>query len=543
MNSPRSHKKKKVALLSVFDKRGIVEFAQVLRERGFRIIASGGTAKALKDAGVSVQDVAEFVGGGAILGHKVVTLSREVHAGLLADYIEEVQEMAKLNLPYIDLVCVDLYPLEREIAREGATRESVIKLTDVGGPTMLHSGAKGRRIVICDPADRQMVIDWITAGKPDEDGFITDLVAKAENTVGKYITTSGIYHGKGRYAALFGEKVATCKYGENAYQTPAALFSTGTGDPLALDKFELIAGEPMSYNNTCDLDRMLQTITHAAAGFDINNYPKMLIAIGVKHGNPCGAAAIEKKDGLSNDTLARMLDGDLLAIFGGLLVTNFAIGRQCADILLHYREEGEKRLLDGIVAPSYTKEAIQLLGQRHKCRLVANQALKSLNRESLDTAQRFRYVRGGLLSQPNYTDVLNFGDPGFQAYGSLTAQQRVDMILAWAIGCTSNSNTITLVHNGMLIGNGVGQQDRVGGAQLAVMRAKRARHKIEEAVAYSDSFFPFNDGIEVLAQAGVKVILATSGSRNDAEAREFCRMHRITLCLRPDKEGRGFFGH
>ena len=187
--------RKPIALLSVYHKDGVVEFAEELCELGWDLVASGGTAKALSDAGIAVKDVADLVGGGAILGHRVVTLSREVHAGLLADLTkpEDLKEMQDLNIPIIDLVCCDLYPLTEEIAKPDATPESVREKTDIGGPTMLRSGAKGRRIVVCDPADRSRVITWLKDGKPDEEKFLQELAAKVERTISDYCKASADY--------------------------------------------------------------------------------------------------------------------------------------------------------------------------------------------------------------------------------------------------------------------------------------------------------------------------------------------------------------
>lgn len=190
---------KRTSLLSVYNKDGIVEFAKSLSvEFGFELLASGGTAKFLKEAGLKVTDVAELVGGGPILGHRVVTLSREVHAGLLAEDNEEDRtELKRLNIPFIDLVCVDLYPLEAEIIKPGATRESVIEKTDIGGPTMLRSAAKGGRIVICDSEDRDKVLMWLRQDCYNKDEFLRRLAAKAELTVAKYCAASASYHSKG----------------------------------------------------------------------------------------------------------------------------------------------------------------------------------------------------------------------------------------------------------------------------------------------------------------------------------------------------------
>ncbi len=180
----------KIALISVYEKEGIVEFAKGLADQGWELLASGGTAKALTDAGLKVRDVADLVGGKAILGHKVVTLSREIHAGLLADYKTESQEMERLGLSYIDLVCVDLYPLEEELNNPSRTLASIRQKTDVGGPTMLHAAAKGGRLIVCDPDDRQGVVDWLSSGSPNESKKRLAMAIKAEMVAAHHIELS-----------------------------------------------------------------------------------------------------------------------------------------------------------------------------------------------------------------------------------------------------------------------------------------------------------------------------------------------------------------
>lgn len=524
------------ALLSVYNKTGIVGFAYALIQMGFKIWSSGGTAKCLREAGMEVTDVAELVGGGAILGHRVVTLSREVHAGLLArDIPEDIEEMEKLGIPRFDLVCVDLYPLDAEIAKIGSTKESVIDKTDIGGPTMLRSAAKGGRLVICDPADRMLVIERLRAGTAEDESFRDYLRAKAEFIVSGYCLSSAGYHSQGAYAGLLGQRVLACKYGENAWQMPSALYSTGSDDKLGLDKFRILEGTAPSRTTLTDLDRLLQVITHIAAAFDVNRGKVPFIAVGGKHGNPCGAAIGFDQQAV----LQRMMAGDKLAIFGGQVMTNFCLTEALAEILTG-------KMLDGIVAPDFEPKTIEMLKRKKdKCRFIQNGALIDLGRNSLDTATQVRYVRGGFIRQPNYTFVLSFGNGSVASMSNDPSPAMEDnMLLAWAIGSTSNSNTITLVSkNGMLIGNGVGQQDRVGAAQLAIARARRSGHDINGAVAYSDSFFPFPDGPETLADAGVKAIMTSSGSVKDQATIDLCRERGVVLYMVPDAEGRGFFGH
>lgn len=540
----------RTALISVYNKEGIIEFAKDLAALDFKILASGGTAKTLSSAGIEVTDVASLVGGGAILGHRVVTLSREIHAGLLArDVKEDREELEKLNITRIDLVCVDLYPLEQTIEKLRVTdyefsekgRDEVIEKTDIGGPTMIRSAAKGRRIVVCEQSDRVAVINWLKNGEPDKEKFISALVAKAEAVVAEYALISAKYHSAEGYDGFIGRQVLTCKYGENGWQTPAGLFSTGTADSLSLDKFTVVAGTTPSYNNLADIDRQLQTITHIAAAFDLNYGKVPFVAVGVKHGNPCGVAVADDP----KIAIQKMLEGDLRAIFGGLVMVNFAIDEGLAEVLLtHKMPEGQRRLLDGIAAPEIKQEAVDMLKRKgDKCRMLANFALSDLSKNTLDAHPRFRYVRGGFLRQPNYTFVMDLKSGQLEKIGAVSTAQESDMLLAWAIGSTSNSNTVTLVKEKMLIGNGVGQQDRVGGCELAVKRAKDAGHEVSGAAAYSDSFFPFVDGTEVLAKAGVKAILVTSGSVRDKDVKEFCKKNNVALCMIPDSAARGFFGH
>ncbi len=526
-------KKVETALISVYHKDGIVEFARGLVDQGVKIYASGGTAKALTDADIEVTDVAGLVGGGAILGHRVVTLSREVHAGLLArDISVDLKELAELSIPFIDLICVDLYPLTEDLKKPDHTRESVIEKTDIGGPTMIRSAAKGGRVVVCDPKDRTRVLEWLQAGGNDE-AFVRELAAKGEYTVAQYCLMSATFHGEGTYAGVLGTRVAECKYGENAPQAPAALYESANDDPLAMSRFSVLEGTPPSYNNWADIDRLLQTATHVAAVFAKNRGKVPHLAVGAKHGNACGAAIGETHA----ETLKKTIAGDPLAIFGGLILTNFPIGAEEA-------EEISGRMLDGIIAPSFTEEAIAKLRRKgDRCRFIVNPALAAFSENTLDVAPRFRYVRGGFLQQPNYTFILDLSSSDLAKYGNATPTQEDDLLLAWAVGATSNSNTISLVKDGMLIGNGVGQQDRVGAAKLALMRAERSKHDPKGAAAYSDSFFPFPDGPETLIDAGIGAILSTSGSLKDPATIELATARNTPLYLIPDRIGRGFFGH
>lgn len=550
-----------IALLSVYDKTGIEDFTKGLVKLGWQIYASGGTAQAVRNAGIAVTDISELVGGNAILGHRVVTLSREISAGLLADKTSDADlaELKTLNIPLIDLVCVDMYPLEEAAAKNGSTKQDVITQTDIGGPTMLRSAAKGHRIVLSAADQRQPVLDWLEAGKPNEAEFIDELSARAEYESARYIVASARYLNGTNVSGYLARKSTPTKYGENPQQAEAAFYADNRVgvDPLGLDQFNHVKGMERSFINMTDIDRLLQTVTHIAAGLQRNFAKVPAIAVGVKHGNACGAGVADT----AAEAVKKMLEGDTRAIFGGVIMINTAIDKDVAEALMHHAMNGDQsRLLDGVVGASVTDEALELLS-RNKLRVVVNPALSGLNEKSIDSVRRIRPVRGGALEQPNYDFILDLKADYIQQHGDSSEQQQRDLVLAWAIGCTSNSNTISLVKDGKLIGNGVGQQDRVGAGQLAltrttvdlpeleqqgdklILKVTLDQKKLDGAVAYSDSFFPFPDGPGLLAKAGIKAILTTSGSVADETVVKSLTDQGVTIYMVPDKVGRGFYLH
>ncbi len=569
------------ALISVFDKTGIEDFAEGLVDLDWQVIASGGTYKKITDAHIPAVDVGDFVGGGAILGHKVVTLSREVAGGLLAERrsAAEMEEMRKLGMPIIGLLCQDSYPLEAEIADPKATPASILAQSDIGGPTMLREAAKGGRIlfdhsldlrdvieaaqtgriVLSVPEQRELVLEWLRAGRPHEAEFVNRLANRAVYEAGRYGLIEAKYWLGSEMVGFIALKHSNTKYGENPQQEEAAFYADNRVniDPLGLDQFEHVQGMEKGYVGMTDLDRLLQTTTHIAAGFERNFGKVPAMAAGVKHGNACGAGIAETHA----EAAKKMLEGDDRAIFGGVVMINGVIDKEVAEVLMSHMMEGDnKRILDGVIGAGVTDEALEMLS-RKKLRVVVNPALGNLGETSLDTNRRMRPVRGGMLAQPNYTFVQDLSAEHMEQHGEITEQQKRDMILGWAVGSTSNSNTITLVKDGMVIGNGVGQQDRVGAGQLAILRTStklprfRRRggklfmtteldaQKLDGAVAYSDSFFPFPDGPMILAKAGVKAILTSSGSVGDKQVIDTLTKAGVAVMMVPDKIGRGFYGH
>ena len=396
-----------------------------------------------------------------------------------------------------------------------------------------------------------------------------------------------MYHSRGKFNVICGEELCRFK-GENGPQSPAILYTRKTNDPLSIDNFRLIGGADPSFNNWRDIgDRLLQVITHLAAGWNANYGHVPFIAIGSKHGNPCGAALGDNRE----EAVHNMVVGDARAIFGGSVITNFEIDGQLAQAMID-ATQSQKAIFDVVIAPGFTADALEALARKKgKCRLMVNPALAEAGAALLDTASRLVYVRGGYMIQPNYTFILNFNHPDMKVFGERNALIESDLLLAWAIGCTSNSNKITITRNFQLLGNGTGRQDRVGAAELAIKIAIDAGHAtnvdmygvateavrrimesarkggrrhnyaaiaknavdealfasiynlLKGAVAYSSSFFPFEDGPKALIDAGIKAIFSTSGSVNDAKVQRLCEENGVMLYQLPDTMARGFFGH
>lgn len=546
--APVPGKRSRKALISVYRKEeiGIGPIASRLVEMGFRIYSSGGTAKYLRNF-VEVTDVATVTRTPAILDHRVVTLHPRVHGGLLArDTPAHDEERGKHRIPWFDVVIVDLYPLDQKIASGTATDDDVRELVDIGGPTMLSSAAKGRRIVVSDMKDCHTALEWIEAGCPDKDDMLRWLEAKADFVVSVYRMFSARHFGRGAYEGLQGGRVSEHK-AENGWQGKSSLYrGINNGFPLAVTAFQKAEPEvaDLSHNNLCDIDRAVQTATHIGAALKLDFSRVPFIALGVKHGNACGAAVGDAGDGDTVTVLRKMIEGDPQAIFGGLVLVNFEISAREARVLREHRAEDAKRVLDVIMAPSFTPEARDILRRKEgKCRMMVNLALLGERIALLDTGPRFRYFAGGDFTvQPNYTFVLTLKDVQWNApewsYGD-----GHDLLLAWAIASTSNSNTITIVREGQLMANAVAQQSRVAAAELAVTMGKKAGHSLQGALACSDSFFPFADGPKVLAEAGIKSLFTTTGSRKDDEVFAFLRERGVKVATIPDDKGRMFFGH
>ncbi len=554
---------KKKALISVYHKDGIEEFAQELIDLGFEIYSSGGTAKYLSERQIPVTDVQALTGFPPILGHRVVTLHPKIHGGILAKNTpEHNQELAQYGIPRFDLVCVDLYPVQEAIKKKDATVESVMELTDIGGPTLLRTAAKNHEncIVVSHPGDRNLVIALL---KSEEDVPLKYRKMLASEVFFQCFGYDAFIR------AFFEKNINDCHvdnfylvpekelaYAENRYQNPAHLLYNGFDedhDPLAMHKFKIVSGTP-SYISIADGSAVMNMICHLAETFKSYFQRAPFIAATGKHANPCGLA-IDWDDPMA--ALLKALKGDPIAVMGGELVTNFEITDRMSDELLNPSMDiGRKEwMMDIILAPEFSEHAQKELGDRKKRRLMANPALAHPSFPLDEWA--YRPVRGGFLRQkPPYfilnpemihswaNTILPIAD-----HGSLADLE--SMLIAMAACWHGSSNSVTLAKDKMLIGRGFGQQDRIACVELCLRYAERAGHDTRGSMFASDAFFPFAkrmneqaplEGPELLIAAGCKGGIVPYDGIHRKEVKNLFTEKGLSVAFLK-KEYRGFAKH
>jgi phosphoribosylaminoimidazolecarboxamide formyltransferase/IMP cyclohydrolase len=551
------NERQKWALISVYSKAGIVDFAQALVALGWKILASGGTAKHLAAAGIEVRDVADLVGGGAILGHRVVTLSREVHAGLLArDCEEDRAELEALGVPFIDLACVDFYPLADAIAKPGADVASVVESTDIGGPTMVRSAGKGGRIVICDPEDRALVIELLSK-QGDVNAEIRQwLRAKAEAIVAAYCLDAARFHSNGQFDGQVAQACQELAYAENRNQNPATLFrniSPRPSDPLALFNCKIDSGTP-SYITMADGVNVISILRFAVQTFRRNcNGTAPYVAIVGKHSTPSGAAFSWESP---REAVIKAFLGDSTAAMGGEFVANFPIDDELGELLFSVPEDlrakvgREKWGLDVLFAPEFSSATVELLGKREKRRLLANPVL--LDPPLPPDYWMRRPVPDGFIRQRAPHFILGRHDSGIDwrpAGKSLGPENFSTLALAQVIAWLVPSNTMALAKDGMLLALMPCQQDRMTCTRFLLEKAG-SRHDTRDSVFASDGFFPYAEhqgdnsleGPELLVEAGCIGGVVPADGQHLAEVQEyFAKRDLIVGYLQP--EDRGFSRH
>lgn len=497
------------ALLSVSDKTGVVEFAGGLTKLGWNLISTGGTAKALRAAGVAVRDVSEVTNFPEMLDGRVKTLHPAIHGALLArhDLPEHMKALAEHRIEPIDLVAVNLYPFEETAARAGAKPDEIIEQIDIGGPSMLRSAAKNFAsvTVIVDPTDYGRVLAALEAG--DDDLDLRRLLAeKAFARTAAYDAAIAYWFSCGR-SEIFPERIAIpleretmLRYGENPGQR-AAFYVEHKKDGIAA--LEQKGGKELSFNNLLDLEGAL---------FATDPFEGEIACAIVKHTTPCGLAT---GDG-PLDAYRKALACDPVSAFGSVISFTVPVDDETAEAV-------SSLFVECIVGPGFSAGALEILGRKKNLRVLQGRA------EWREHALDYKRVRGGFLAQERAAR-----DGGREEWRVVTRRQPTevelrDLQFAWRAVGSVKSNAIVLARAGATIGIGAGQMSRVDAAFLSVHKARLAGHDTKGSVMGSDAFFPFRDGVEQAAEAGVSAIVQPGGSVRDEEVIQAADEYNIAM--------------
>jgi phosphoribosylaminoimidazolecarboxamide formyltransferase/IMP cyclohydrolase len=511
---------RRYALISVSDKTGIVEFATALAEMGFTIVSTGGSARALHDAGVAVTPIESLTGVPEMLDGRVKTLHPIVHGGILyrRDLAEHVQAAQQAGIGPIDVVCVNLYPFARTVA-SGADVQDCIENIDIGGPAMVRSAAKNHAhvAIVTDPSDYPSVLeDMLRNGGRTSLETRKRLAAKAYALTAAY--DADIAAWMAEYAGetslperftLGGTLAYVCRYGENLHQRAAFYRQLDRGEP-GIGHARVLGGKQLSFNNLCDANAALEAVK------DLDDAPACVI---VKHANPCGAALGQD----SAQAFAGALEGDPISAFGGIVAFSRDVDEAAA---LPLTEPGT--FFEVIIAPRFEPSALEILAKRPKWG--ANVRLLEVGdlhgwRDKV-RGWEVRQLVGGFVVQERDLNLLNDADLKVVSRRAPSADEMESLRFAWRLVKHVKSNAIVVVRGTQLVGVGAGQMNRVQSVRLAVGHAgERARG----AVLASDAFFPFSDGPEAAAEAGVTAIIHPGGSRRDADTVAVCDAHNIAL--------------
>jgi phosphoribosylaminoimidazolecarboxamide formyltransferase/IMP cyclohydrolase len=494
------------ALISVYDKTGVVEFARGLVEMDVEIVSTGGTASLLRSSGIKVRDVSELTGFPEMMDGRVKTLHPKVHGGLLGLREKESHRaaMAEHGIETIDLLCVNLYPFEQTVAKPDSTFEEAIEQIDIGGPSMIRSAAKNFRdvVVVTTPRRYGEILDKLRTGQGSVDAeTLLDLARTAFRTTARYDAAIANFLGGEAadlfpsFVAPFFEKQRDLRYGENPFQKAALYTERGAGGP-GVAAGELLWGKELSFNNILDLDAALRIV---------REFEEPCCVV-IKHTNPCGAA-------LAKDTaeaFAKAYAGDPVSAFGCILGFNRVVDAETAAAIAV-----PEHFVECILAPGFEATAISTLTSKVKWG-------KSLRLVKLDDLaaplgprdRDFRRILGGGLMQEYDQRVFTDEGTHVDTERKPSEAETADLTFAWIIAKHVTSNAIVLAKDRALVGVGAGQMSRVDAADIAV---RKAGARAKGAALASDAFFPFADGLEAALAAGVTCAIEPGGSRNDHE--------------------------
>ncbi|MCD8835955.1 bifunctional phosphoribosylaminoimidazolecarboxamide formyltransferase/IMP cyclohydrolase [Mammaliicoccus sciuri] len=481
----------KNAILSVSDKTNIEDFASKLIENDYKIFSTGGTKKALENAGIEVYSVSELTNFPEIMDGRVKTLHPGVHGGILANRSipEHLTALKEQDIDLIDLVVVNLYPFKETVKKEDVTEDEAIENIDIGGPTMLRAAAKNFKFVttVVDPSDYNEVIERIASDKLDEN-YRKSLMVKVFKHTNDYDNA---------IVEFFGNTSETLRYGENPQQN--ATFVKTSNEPNTLAGAKQLHGKALSFNNIKDADATLSLIKKF----------EQPAAVAVKHMNPCGVgvgATIE-------EAYDYAYEADSQSIFGGIVALNRPVTKELAEKL-------HSIFLEVIIAPSYDEDALEVLTAKKNIRLL------EIDMTETQDEQEFVSVSGGYLVQDKDNATLTREEMKVVTDVEPTEAQWKALELGWKVVRSVKSNAIVLANDHQTVGVGAGQMNRVGSAKIAIDRAIEMNENVALA---SDGFFPMGDTVETAAKAGIKTIIQPGGSIKDQDSIDMANKYGISM--------------
>ena len=500
----------KRALISVSDKSGIIEFAQVLVSKDIEIISTGGTAKLLKDNNIPVTEVSEYTGYPEMMAGRVKTLNPIIHGGILARRGVDEKVMAENDIKPIDLVVVNLYPFQSTIDDPDCSIEDAIENIDIGGPAMLRSSAKNYLsvTVVVDCKDYQLILNELNDNNDTSLETRRKLALKTFEHTAQYDGAIANYLGQeedgfSNTLNLQFVKSQTMRYGENPHQN-AAFYKEINPNKACISSSKQIQGKPLSFNNLADADAALECVRN----FD---NPSCVI---VKHANPCGVATRES----ILSAYQHAYKTDPTSAFGGIIAFNRELDKKTARSII------DKQFVEVIIAPSVNNDAQMVLSDKENIRVLVCGSL-SKPKPTLD----FKSISGGLLVQDKDLGQLDIKDLKCVTKIQPTPEQIKDLLFAWKVAKCVKSNAIVYAKNLMTIGIGAGQMSRIYSAKIAGIKATDESLVVEGSVMASDAFFPFRDGIDAAAKAGIKAIIHPGGSLRDKEVIDAANEHDIAM--------------
>ena len=516
------------ALISVSDKRGVLEFAQGLAAQGVKLLSTGGTAKMLRDAGVKVTEIGEYTGFPEMLDGRVKTVHPKVHGGILArrDFPEHITTLARHGIPTIDLVCVNLYPFRETVAKPGVTLEDAIENIDIGGPAMVRSSAKNYTgvAIVTDPADYAPLLEEIQAnggGVTLETRF--SLAKKAfvhtaryDSAIANWLTALDSGPVEEPKLSPFPtalqtafDRVETLRYGENPHQQ-AAFYRDPVATPGAIASYTQLQGKELSYNNIADADAAWECVKTFQA-------PACVI---VKHANPCGVA-------IGTSLCAayeKAFKTDSTSAYGGIIAFNGTV-----DLDVVHAMNERKHFVEVLIAPALTAEAKMALASKQNLRILEI-PLEDLAKPAYHAFEMKR-VGGGLLVQTPDMFNVQASDLKVVTKKAPTDAQLEDLLFAYRVAKFVKSNAIVFCGGGMTLGVGAGQMSRVDSTRIASIKAQNAGLSLTGCAVASDAFFPFRDGVDVLAEAGAACVIQPGGSMRDEEVIAAADEHGLAMVM------------